>query len=76
MVKTKLHRLLGERKMKQAELSRITSIRPNTISGLYRNKAASVKFDHLDRICEALDCKLEDLLIRTPNSELDQKFKS
>jgi len=28
--------------------------------------AESVKFDHLDRICKALDCTLAELLIRIP----------
>ena len=67
MVKTQLPRLLGERAMKQAELSRMTGIRPNTINDLYRGMAESVKFDHLDRICKALDCTLAELLIFIPN---------
>ena len=52
--------------MKQAELSRMTGIRPNTINDLYRGMAESVKFDHLDRICKALDCTLAELLILIP----------
>lgn len=76
MVKTQLSRLLGERKMKQAELARITGIRPNTINDLYHDVAESVKFDHLDRICDALDCTLEELLIRIPKADSKSKPKS
>lgn len=68
MVKTQLSRLLGERMMKQAELARLTGIRPNTINDLYHNMAESVKFEHLELICEALDCSLSELLIQVPTS--------
>lgn len=66
MVKTQLPRLLGERAMNQVALSRMTGIRPNTINDLYHGAARSVKFDHLDRICKALDCTLAELLILIP----------
>jgi len=66
VVKTQLPRLLGERAMNQVALSRMTSIRPNTINDLYHGTARSVKFEHLDRICKALDCTLGELLILIP----------
>ncbi len=67
MVKLYLSRLLGERRMTQAELSRITGIRPNTVNDIYHETAERISLDHLDRICEALNCDLHDLLTRTPN---------
>ena len=48
--------------MKQADLARITGIRPTTISELYNEVAERVSFDHLDKICEALNCTLNELL--------------
>jgi len=47
----------------------MTGIRPNTISELYNEVATRISLDHLDLICEALDCNLADLIVRTPNSE-------
>ena len=67
MVKLQLSRLLGERKWKQVELVRQTGIRANTISEMYHGITERVSLDHLDRICEALDCPLEELIMRTPN---------
>lgn len=53
--------------MTQAELSRITGIRPNTIGELYHELAERVSLEQLDLICEALDCDLGELMVRQPN---------
>lgn len=67
MIVLHLSRLLGERKMPQAELSRLTGIRPNTISEMYHGTIERVGLDQLDRICEALDCELTELMERVPS---------
>jgi len=64
-----LSTLLGKQRLSQADLARMTGIRPNTISDLYNEMATRVSLDHLDLICEALNCGLTDLLELTPNSE-------
>ena len=69
MVRILLSTRLGERRLTQADLSRMTGIRPNTISELYNELATRVSLDHLDMICEALGCELTDLIVRTPNEE-------
>lgn len=69
MIKIMLSRKLGELRWTQAELARATGIRPNTINELYHDVAESVKLEHLDLICEALGCELEEILVRTPNKE-------
>lgn len=74
MVKVNLPRLLGERKMKQAELSRLTGIRANTINDLYHSVAESVKFDHMERICNALDCPLWELFELKPGAKPTSKI--
>ncbi len=68
MIVLHLSRLLGEQKMPQAELSRLTGIRPNTINDMYHGTIERVGLDQLDRVCEALDCGLEELMERRPNS--------
>ena len=67
MIKNHLSRILGERRMRQADLARLTGIRPTTISELYNEVAERVSFDHLDKICEALNCTLNELLEYIPN---------
>ena len=46
-----------------------TGIRPNTINELYHELADRVNLEHLDLICEALDCELDELIVRIPNRE-------
>ncbi len=69
MVRILLSTRLGERRLTQADLARMTGIRPNTISELYNEVATRVSLDHLDLICEALECQLTDLIQVTPNKE-------
>ena len=69
MVRILLSTRLGERRLTQADLARMTGIRKNTISELYHEIATRVSLEHLDLICEALDCGLTDLLEVVPNPE-------
>lgn len=57
---------LGERRWTQADLARMTGIRPSTINDLYHEIAERVNLEHLDLICEALDCDLSDLISYIP----------
>ncbi len=76
MVRILLSARLGERRLTQADLARMTGIRKNTISELYNEIATRVSLDHLDLICEALDCDLTDLLVRVPNKERRVKTRT
>ena len=64
-----LSRKLGELRMSQAELSRKTGIRPNTISDLFNDMVSKVDLDQLSAICEVLQCEVGDLLERVPESD-------
>ena len=64
MIRINLSRLLGERRWTQADLSRKTGIRAATINELYNELAQRVNLEHLDLICEALDCDLSDLITK------------
>lgn len=68
MIKIILSRKLGELHWTQAEPSRATGIRPNTISDLYNDMAARASLEQLDLICEALDCDLSEIIQYTPNT--------
>lgn len=69
MIRILLSIRLGERKMTQADLARATGIRPNTISELYHELVDRVNIEHLDAICKALDCDLDELIVRVPDSD-------
>ena len=70
MIRILLSTRLGERKWTQADLARMTNIRPTTINELYHELAERVNLEHLDLICEALDCELCDLIERVPNKDI------
>lgn len=67
MIKILLSRKLGELRWTQADLARKTGIRPSTISEMYHELIERVNLEHLDLICEALDCELEEIIVRVPN---------
>lgn len=66
MIRILLSTKLGELRWTQADLARATGIRPNTINELYHELVERVSLEQLDLICEALDCKLDELIVRVP----------
>ena len=69
MIRITLSTKLGERRWTQADLARATGIRANTISDYYNEIADRVKLEHLDLICEALECDLGEIIVRIPNDQ-------
>lgn len=67
MIKNHLSKLLGQRRWSQAKLARVTGIRKATISEFYNEMTDRISLDNLDRMCEALECDLSDLLEYVPN---------
>ena len=67
MIRIKLSEILGKKRMTQQQLSLLTGIRPNTISDIYNEMCARLNIDHLDRICEVLDCDISDIIEYIPN---------
>jgi putative transcriptional regulator len=71
-----LSKKLGELRWTQADLARATGIRPSTINEYYHEFAERVNLEHLDLICEALQCDLNEILVRVPNTEPKVKSRS
>ena len=69
MIRILLSNKMGERRISQAELSRLAKVRPNTINEMYHELTPRVNLDHLDRICTVLKCELSDILVRVPDRE-------
>lgn len=67
MIRIKLSRILGDMRISQAELSRRTGIGTNSICHYYNEVTDRINLEHLDRICEALDCDITDILVYEPN---------
>lgn len=62
MIKIHLSRMMGEKRINIADLSRMTGLHRNGITKLYNEDTDGVKFDTLDRICRALECSVQDII--------------
>lgn len=76
MIRVMLSRILGERRMNQAELARKTGIRPNTVNALYHGYAKRISFEQMDKLCEVLDCGLDELFVRVSGDSVRQRSSS
>lgn len=61
-VLVRLDVLLAERKMKSRELAQRIGISEPNLSLLKSGKVKGIRFDTLERICQALNCQPGDLL--------------
>jgi putative transcriptional regulator len=62
VIKVHLSRIMGEKRITVAELSRMTGLHRNGISKLYNEETDGVKFETLDKICDVLECSVADLI--------------
>ena len=62
MIKCRLSSLLGDRKLKIADVARDTGINRGTLTRLYHETAERVDLDVLDKLCEYFGCEVQDLL--------------
>lgn len=69
MIKIHLSRMLGEKRITQAELARQTGIRPSTINDIYNEMTERLNINHLDKICEYLNCDITDLIEYIPDKQ-------
>ena len=67
MIRIKLSRVLGDMRWTQADLARATGIRPSTINEYYHEIAERISLEHLDLICEALNCDVTEIIVRDPS---------
>ena len=75
LIKIHLGKLLGERKLRAAEISRKTGIAPNALSALYHEQVSGIKFETLEKLCSVLSCAVSDLLEYMPRSSQSKIFK-
>lgn len=61
MLKCNLSAILGEQKLKVAEVARDTGINKNTLHRLYNETATRVDLEVIETLCKFLDVRIEDL---------------
>ena len=67
MIRCHLSRMMGEQKLKIVDVARATGLHRNTITLLYREEAARVDLDAIDRLCQLFNCQVGALFEYLPN---------
>ena len=62
MIRISLDRILDEKKVSRYELAKRTGIQYQIIDNYYKNRVKRYDGYVLERICDALDCKIDDVL--------------
>lgn len=62
-MQVKLREILDKKHKSIYQLNKETGIASSTLSRICNNKTSSIEFSILDKICEALDCNISDILI-------------
>lgn len=75
MIRCHLARLMGEHKMRIADVARETGLSRATLTLLYQETAQKIDLKALDKLCELFDCQLSDLLERVPSSTISNATK-
>lgn len=73
MMRCHLARLMGERKLKIAELARATGINRGTLTRLYYERTVRIEIADLDALCGFLHCQVGDLLEHETPAEPEEK---
>ena len=69
MIKCHLSRLMGEHKLKIADVARETGLHRNTITLLYDETAVRVDLEAIDKLCALFNVEVGELFERLPESE-------
>lgn len=73
MIKCHLSRLMGERKLKIADVARETGLHRNTITLLYQETASRVDMDAIDRLCAYFNVSVGELFEFVPENQKRRK---
>lgn len=76
MILFRLAEILEDFHISQKELSEKTGIRAATINDIFHGKTKRFTIENLNKICEALDCTIEDIIEYIPDKEYEELFLS
>ncbi|MFP8836183.1 helix-turn-helix domain-containing protein [Hydrogenophaga sp. XSHU_21] len=69
MIRCHFARLMGERKLKIADVARDTGINRGTLTRLYYETAERIELEVLDQLCEYFQIDISDLLERVNSDQ-------
>ena len=62
-ISCRLSTILGEKRLKMADVVRETGLAKGTVHALYHDKVTKVDYRVLDKLCSFLDCEPGDILV-------------
>lgn len=62
MIRCHLARMMGEHKMRIADVARATGLSRATVTLLYKETAQKVDLDAIEKLCRLFECQIGDLL--------------
>ena len=67
LIKCHLSRIMGEQKLKVSDVARGIGVHRNAITLLYDETATRVDLETISKLCEFLNCRIEDLFEYCPD---------
>ena len=67
LIKCHLSRIMGEQKLKVSDVARGIGVHRNAITLLYNETATRVDLETISKLCEFLNCRIEDLFEYCPD---------
>lgn len=64
MLRCHLPILMDQRRLRIAQVARLTGLNRSTVSALYHQRASRIDLQALERLCEFFDCGVGELLER------------
>ncbi len=61
MIKCHLSKIMGEKRLKIADVARETGLNRGTITRMYNETATRIELDAFETLCRYLNVKIEDL---------------
>ena len=68
-IKIHLSKILGQKRMKVAELARRTGISRRGLDKIYHEETGGINFEVLEKLCEVLEVSVGELLEYIPNQK-------
>ncbi|WP_031434361.1 helix-turn-helix domain-containing protein [Methylomarinum vadi] len=68
MIRCHLARMMGEHKLRIADVVRETGLSRNTVTLLYKETAQKVDLEAIDKLCLLFKCQVGDLLEIAPEN--------
>ncbi len=69
MIKNKLSEIMGIRRLNMAEVARLAGLTHVTVFRIYHNKTKTIELETLDKLCGALNCRIQDIFEHIPNKD-------